>query len=404
MNKKIINHLVLFLFFSIPLFAQNVTPHWWLTLEYGKQRFRAGDYGNALLLFEDARRDRRAMYEKMERDLINFLSTREARVIGDSLDIIDQFSRDRYYTAVTAAFDELYYRIQRSSLNNSVTAALQAIGKLKNYPEAEYWIGEVYRVEGELSLALIQYRKAYEMRDLFENPGFGGELLYKISDILLVRQDYNEMQRVLNSIIDNTDTLWANANNARPENTSGLNSVSLSYNLASASFASQAMTRTLENDGINRFLELYRYNNTAVEKAHRRLGFFCAVTGRPMAQQHLMYAFLIQNTIIIEELARHQFDFRFTTLNENRENQARNLAELAQAISKNALLLSYIEEVEYYKTAYYLGASLFRNGKSTVVRNHFWEFLASQPQAGEWHNRAVLQLRNPQFEPIVENP
>ncbi|MCL2245360.1 MAG: hypothetical protein FWC03_12980 [Treponema sp.] len=393
--------LIILLSFSSPAFAQSAIPPW-LSLEYGKQKFRSGEYGNALMLFEDARRDRRSMYEKMERDLINFLSTREARVIGDSLDIIDQFTRDRYYTAVSAALDELYYRVSRQSLNNSALAALGAIGKLKDYPEAEYWIGEVYRVEGELSLALAQYRKTYAMRELFENQGFGTELQYKIAGILLVRQDYNEMQRVLNSIIDEHDTLWADARNAVPVNTGGLNSVSVSYNLASASFASQAMTRTLENEGINRFLELYRYNNAAVEEAHRRLGFFYAVTGRDTAQQHLMYAFLIQNTVIIEELVRHQFDFRFTTLNENRENQARNLTELSRAIGKNTILASYIEEVEYYKTAYYLGASLYK--KSPSIARSIWEFLGSQPQAGEWQSRAVLQLRNPQFEPIVENP
>jgi len=401
--KKIVNifALIIYLSFSAPLFAQTGIPPW-LSLEYGKQRFRVGDYGSALILFEDARRDRRAMYERMERDFINFLSTREVRVMGDSLDIIDQFSRERYYTAVSAALDELYYRVQRSSLNNSASAALQAIGKLKSYPEAEYWIGEVYRLEGELSLALAQYRKAYTMHELFENPGFGTELLYKISDVLLTKQDYNEMIRVLNSIIGSSDTLWTNANKVSPVSARGLNSVSVSYDLASASFASQAMTRTLESDGINRFLELYRYNNTDVEQAHRRLGFFYAVTGRDTAQQHLMYAFLIQNTVIIEELVRHQFDFRFTTLNENRENQARNLTELSRAIGKNTILASYIEEVEYYKTAYYLGASLYK--KSPSIARSIWEFLGSQPQAGEWQSRAVLQLRNPQFEPIVENP
>jgi hypothetical protein len=152
------------------------------------------------------------------------------------------------------------------------------------------------------------------------------------------------------------------------------------------------MTRTLETDGINRFLELYRYNNRTVEQAHRHLGFFYAVSGRPSAQQHLMYAFLIQNTVIIEEIFRRQFDFAFT-----------DLAALTELINRNPLLLQYVEEIEYYKTAYYLSASLYRNGRTSVARN-LWEFLASQPQAGEWHNRAIMQLRNPRLDPIVEMP
>ncbi|MDR0323211.1 MAG: hypothetical protein LBI12_02030 [Treponema sp.] len=372
--------LLFLLFFAVPLFAQNASQPWWLSLEQGKIKFRSRDYGDALMLFEDARRNRRAMYEQMERDLISFLSLNEVRRIGDSLEILEKYAKDRYHTAASAALEELFYRIPKASLNNSANAALNAIGKLKNYPEAEYWIGEVYRVEGELSLALSQFRRAYEMRESLEDPGFATALLYKISNILLTRREYNEMERTLLSIIAENDTLWASFRRSENDQTQ------------TSSFISQAMTRTLENDGIGRFMELYRYNNSAAEQAHRLLGFYYAASGRPSAQQHLMFAFLIQNTIIIEEVTRRQFDFTFT-----------DLAALAQEINRNSLLLSYVEETEYYRTIYYLSASLYRNGRTSAARN-FWEFLASQPQAGEWHNRAVMQIRNPLLEPIIELP
>jgi len=380
--------------FAAPLFSQPLANPWWLALELGKLSFRNGNYGDALLSFEDARRQRRSMYEQMERDMINFLSTREARLIGDSLETVERFTSDRYYTSVTAALNELYYRVPKASLNNSANMALTAMGKLKDYPEAEYWIGEIYRIEGELTLALSQYRRAYAMRELLEDLGFSVTLQYKISDILRIRQEYNEMERTLLSIIADLDTLWVNAEmreNAPAAGEAG-ETTPVPYAQASASFARSAMTRTLENDGINRFLELYRYNNRIVEQAHRLLGFYYTMSGRPSAQQHLMFAFLIQNTIIIEELRRRQFDFVFT-----------DLSSLAEEINKNALLLSYVNEVEYYKTVYYLGASLYRSGRITVA-NGFWSFLASQPQAGEWQSRAIVQLRSPQLEPIIERP
>ena len=400
MNRKFIkvNKSILIFFFlttfAVPLFAQPLASPWWLALEQGRTKFRIGDYGGALMSFEDARRQRRSMYEQMERDLINFLSTREARLIGDSLEIVERFTSDRHYTSVTAALDELYYRVPKTSLNNSASAALKAIGKLKDYPEAEYWIGEIYRIEGELTLALSQFRKAYAMRELLEDLGFGVTLQYKISDILKTRQEYNEMERVLLSIIADLDTLWANSEirESAPAAGETRGTTPVPYAQASASFARTAMTRTLENDGFNRFLELYRYNNGIVEQAHRLLGFYYTASGRPPAQQHLMFAFLIQNTIIIEEVRRRQFDFVFT-----------DLSALAEEINKNALLLSYVNEVEYYKTVYYLGASLYRSGRITVARS-FWNFLASQPQAGEWQLRAIVQLRSPQLEPIVEMP
>ncbi|MDR3019791.1 MAG: hypothetical protein LBU66_02685, partial [Treponema sp.] len=134
----------------------------------------------------------------------------------------------------------------------------------------------------------------------------------------------------------------------------------------------------------------YRYNNSIVEPAHRELGFYYAAFGRPLAQQHLTFAFLIQNTIIIEELIRRQFDFTFT-----------DLETLAQAMNKNPLLVSYVEEVEYYKTIYHLGMSLYWNGRQSVGRS-LWTFLSTQPQAGEWQRRAIMQLREPRMEAIAE--
>jgi len=371
--KKVIIFAV-FLAFTFPVFAQPAVPPWWLSLEYGKQRFRTQNYGDALLLFEDARRDRRAMYEQMERDLISLLSINEVRRIGDSLDRVERYSVDRRYNAAFAALQELYHRVPKSSFNNSASSALAAFDKLKNYPEAEYWIGEVYRVEGELGLALAQYRKAYSMRDVLEDPGFSVSLQYNIASILMTRQEYTEMERVYLSIISENDSQWASSSDA------------------SISFARSSMTRTLTEHGINRFLELYRYNNGTVEQAHRLLGFYYAAQGRTSAEQHLMFAFLIHNTVIIEELRRNQFDFTFTTFD-----------VLLQEINKNRLLLNYIDEIEYFKTIYYFGASLYRNGKAAIART-VWSILASAPQAGEWHNRAVSQLRNPRPDPIVEMP
>jgi len=407
----IINSLILFILFSRPVFSQTEELPWWLSLELGKQMFRSGIYGSALLSFEDARRNRHAMYEQMEKDFINLLSIREVRRIGDALDWVERFSYERHYTAASAALNELFYRVPKESLNNSALAALAAIGGLKNYPEAEYWIGEVYRAEGELNLALEQYRKAYGMRDLFEDQGFATALLYKITGILMIKQEYSEMTNILLSIINNNDTLWINAElkdgniagasgNGSPNllelqssaKRDGSSDTRVPYEQASASFARKAMTNTLEKDGVNRFLELYRYNNGKVEQAHRLLGFYYLVSGRDLAQQHLMFAFLIQNTVIMEEIKRSKFDFTFTSL-----------SVLAEEINKNNLLLSYVNEVEYYKTAYYLGVSLLSGGKSSIARN-FWDFLASVPQAGEWHKRAVSQRQNPALEPILEKP
>jgi tetratricopeptide (TPR) repeat protein len=373
---KVFSVILLWLFCSTLVFAQgsDAQRDWWYTLERGKQMFRQGDYGNALLAFDDARRQRLAMYERLERYLIDFLSIREVRRVGDSLDLIERYIRERRYANAGEALEELYYRIPRESLNNSAAAALTALGTLKDYPEAEYWIGETYLIEGELSLAQAQFQKTLALKATLENPGFATDLLYKIAAILRVRQEYNEMERVLISILG-TDSLW------------------LGTGTGNATFEKQSLTRTLENNGINRFLTLYRYRSIEAVQAHRLLGSYYYSSGRySRAQEHFMFAFLVQNTVIIDEIIRNRYDFSFTSLE-----------ALSPEINRYPILTDYAETNEYFKTAYYLAASLYGNGKTAAARE-IWNFLLAQNHAGEWQSRSLAQIRSPRIERPLEMP
>ena len=350
---------------------------WWYTLEQGKLLFRKGSYGDALLTFEDARRQRIAQYTRMEEDFIFLLSIPEVRRLGDSLEFVERFINERLYTAAAAALNELYYRVPKDSLNGSVSLALEKFDLLKGYPEAEYWLGETYRVEGELGLALRQYEKAWNERELLETPGFEIEILYKITELHRIRGNYQEMERRANEIIEGVganglprDSLWAVSSQG------------------SSNQIRAAMLRILENEGVNRFLTLYRHNNTDTERAHRLLGFFYYSSSRyTQAMEHLMFAFLIQNSVLIEEIIRRDYDYTFSTLE--------NLMTLVQ---RRPELAAFIEETEYYRTIYYLATALYASGKTRPAAQ-LWAFLASSSNAGEWGNRAK---RNPT--PYIERP
>jgi tetratricopeptide (TPR) repeat protein len=377
--KRAICFSFLLAFILGPAFGQTGgTRPYWYTLERGKLHFRNGEYGEALTAFEEAQDQRRAMYTRMEQDLITLLSLPEVRRMGDSLELIEPYIAERGLVDARAALDELYYRASRDSLRITIEGppsgmrALEAIGRFKDFPEAEYWIGEAYRVEGELGIALKQYEKAYEQRSRLETPGFDLEILYKIADTHRLRREYTAMEKRLLEIVQR-DTLWS-------EN--------------SSSFVRSAMMRTLENDGVGRFLTLYRFDNQDVERAHRLLGLYYHAVGRyDPGVQHLLFAFLIQNSVLIEEIIRTQFDFSFTTLD-----------ALIAETPHRPVLRAYIEEVEYYKTIYYLGAALYGTGRLPPARE-LWSFLSLQgAAAGEWSVRGAAQLRSPFLERALEMP
>jgi tetratricopeptide (TPR) repeat protein len=379
MNKTrfLVPLIILLILATLPatggLYAQEQEPRpFWYTLERGKEYFQGGDYGDALIAFEEARDQRREMYTRMEQSLIDLLSIPEVRRLGNSLARVEMYISERNQLNAQAALAELYYRVPKDSLQDSAQTALTTIGGFKDFPDAEYWIGEVYRVEGEYGIALKQYQKAYDQRDLLQNPGFEVEILYKMAAIHRMIQEYNEMEELYQEILTR-DTLWS-------ENAS--------------SYTRTAMMRTLVNNGVNRFLTLYRYNNQPMERAHRELGFYYLASGRHnRAVEHLLFSFLIQTTVIIEEIIRNQYDFTFSAL-EPMINETR----------RNNRLLDYIDEVEYYKTIFYLGSSLYGSGSLSAARE-LWTFLSrSSTVSGEWRARAGDQLTRPTLEAVIEMP
>jgi tetratricopeptide (TPR) repeat protein len=367
------------LFIIVSVFALAQQQPWWYTLEQGKLHFRGGAYGNALMAFEDARRERLAQYTRMEQDMIRLLSLPEVRRLGDSLELVERYIAERNQAEAAAALAELYYRFPKPSLGGSARRVLEELDRLKSYPEADYWLGETYRAEGELVLALGQYKKAWDKRALLETPGFDVEILYKIAELHRLRREYQEMEERANEIVNAArpdgapwDSFWAGSGRTTLR---------------------AAMSRILENEGVNRFLTLYRYNNTLTEKAHRLLGFYYYVSSRhPLAVEHLMFAFLVQNTILLDEITRRQYDYTFTDLN--------NLMEAALLRPE---LVIYLDETEYFRTVYYLASALYATGRMLPARQ-LWSFLAGRSEAGEWRGRSAGQLRNPYIDRAVEMP
>jgi tetratricopeptide (TPR) repeat protein len=349
---------------------------WWYTLERGKLLFRQGEYGAALLAFEDARRQRQDQYAGMEKDLINFLSIPEVRRLGDSLTVLESYIRERSHLDAEVALRELYYRVPRENLRDSALLALEELGKFKVYPEAEYWIGETYRLEGELNLALGQYAKALAQSAQLEAPGFELDLLYKIADIHRLRQEHKLMEETLLKIVE--------GNNVRGEPWDPLWSGNAG---TSGQFARNSMARTLENSGPARFLVMYRYNNGPVEQAHRLLGLYYYASNRyDRAVEHLMFAFLIQNTILIEEVQRSRYDFTFESLE-----------ALLDALERRDDLLAFIEKTEYYRCTYFLGSALYGIYRVPAARE-LWTFLSRRDRIGSWQGRALAQLQRPSVE------
>lgn len=344
---------------------------YWYTLEQGKQLFRGGDYGNALLKFQDAKLQRKELYNSFREKLIQLLSRPDLLPLGDALDKVEGYVALKKIDDGQKILPQLFRILPKEGLKNSCKEALAQLITIQAYPEAEYWIGEVFRVEGELNLAIGQYKLAYSLKELLEVPNFSIQILYRLSDIYVIKKQYLDMENSLTEILKQ-DALWTDT---------------------AKSYMRTIMLRTLEEKGIDSFLTLYRYDNGLMEQAHRQLGMYYYTTGRhPRAVEHLAFAFLIQTTTLIESQKRRQFDYTFTTFK-----------DLLSAVAKKPELTDYAKQVEYYRTLYYLGAALYAVGVQSTAME-VWKNLETQKEAGEWRDRSISQIKHPHVEAVQEKP
>ena len=377
MKQRAVVLLVLSVLFinlaGLPIDAQNVQEPYWLLLERGKQYYRSKEYGKALIAFEDAKRNKDEMYLRMQKDFIEFLSADEVRRLGDSISKISLYLKDKPNKRISDIIAEVQFNFSDSVIQDSAKKIISLFDIMRLYPEAEYWIGEVYHEEGEATIALQQYTRALSQQMIVEPNEFTTQIRYRIAEMYHILDNYPNYEKMLIEIVSK-DSLWNG--DARSE-----------------AFIKTAMFKTLTQDGVNRFLVLYRHDNTQVEHAHRLLGFYYYATGRyDKAVEHLTYAFLIQNTILIKEYQIREYGYIF-----------KDYAQLINGVARYSDLETYMQDVDYYKTNYYLAAALYATGQRTTAF-YLWTILTKINRAGEWQIRSQLQIKKPYIEPVNERP
>jgi len=356
---------------SACILSVSAQDQYWMLLEKGKSLFRDKMYGDALLLFEDAVRARKDLFTKSRENLIVALSFSEIRSKADDLAAVEKVLEEKKLEEAEKILAMLYKLVPRDSFGNSVKAVLDKLKAMQVYPEGEYWIGEIFRVEGETSIALQQYQKALDNKTLFEIPDDARQLMYRMADVQSLRREYVGMEESLSGILAD-DELWSSPSRA---------------------FTRTAMERTLLNDGLDRFLTLYRHHAPFAYRAHRDLGVYYYRTGRhDRASRHLMFAFLIAATILLDELRYNDIEFLFSTFSES----------LAAAL-KNEATNAYMVSNEFSMTMYYFASALFANGQRKIA-NELWGSIPASLDNGEWRSRAQRQLKSPFIEPTTAVP
>jgi tetratricopeptide (TPR) repeat protein len=233
-------------------------------------------------------------------------------------------------------------------------------------PEAEAAIGDIYREEGEIALAVRQYTRAYNLRNALVVPEEKYDILYRWAGLCEDQQLYNDMESRLQLIV--ADDRW---------NTSEQLPIQVERNFV--------------EKGLDHVLSLYRFDSRFATDAHSRLGWFYYRTGRyPQAVRHLLYAVILQVTDVAEFLRQKDTDVVVDSL-----------ASFFSHVLRDRDARSWLETSTFSSDVYYLSAAAWELGHPLRAQAA-WRILANVKETGKYADLSRRQLAKPFREPFLE--
>ncbi len=357
---------------AAPIVAQSSQPAW-LSLELGKRAYADKDFGAALVHFDRALMIRRDAFTSAAVRLDQGLDSKAAREAGDSIEavlsslaredfiqrdyarlaagrrpgdsgLLEDLRRERISDSHRALVEVLLLVIEYRSLGelgDSIERLRECVRLLALYPEAEYWKGRLFFIEGELALAELQYERAYGMREALEVPGEAYSILYAMAELYEVRSEYVAWENVMLRVIEGLD--------------SGVDR-----------YLEEAMLATLTEQGFNRFMTLYRLDDSYSKSAHASLAAFYLERGRAAAPRHAAIAVNMILSRAIAMLKARDGDYVWTDL--------QNF--MARALGRRDVM-AYLDETGFAANLFTLADALYVAGARAPALM-LWGVIADQ--------------------------
>ncbi len=302
----------------------------WLSLERGKRAFAEKDFGTAIVEFDRAIATRRESFTAAAGRLDQALqskavkngrsSIQESLAIFASEDFI-QRDLDRIAAKYGSSTKSMLQALRKDRISDSHRAFIEVlllvleykpieelgdsiqrlrleVDRLARYPEAEYWKGRVFFVEGELSIAEAQYMRAFDMSASLEIPDERFTILYSMAELHGAKNDFVAWENVLKSIVSgNGDKTGSSAGD-----------------WAIDPYIREAMMKTLVDFGFDRFMTLYRIAPSYTLPANAALAGFYLERGRAASSMHAAIAVNMTMTRAIAMMQARDEDYSWQGL------------------------------------------------------------------------------------------
>lgn len=361
MKKQFLSFVFLFIFASFyPLFSQsNFNSNYVKSLREATICFENKDYGKALILAENAIREKKEQHTKEVEKLERTLASREVRKAGDDLSKVLKALYERDENDIANIIEFYISKKGKTFFNNSVKSMIEYIKTLKEYPEAKKLIGDIYKIEGEFTLAQDFYLQALEYSDVLNVNDEKYTILYLLADISRLLADDNSYEtRLLN--IASTQSL--------EKRNILVNSMS-------------SLIKKDKKDTINKFFDMYRFDDYYSLNAYCQLAEFY--------KEKALYDKALGFSALAVITGFSKMDYVISKRDLTYEYK--DLASFLEDVSNHYDLVEWADQNNIWKS-FDLLCEISNLCGSTVFSSDLLKVLARYCPSEYWRNSAVIKL------------
>lgn len=364
----------------------NAEADYFLTLRYAQNAFENGDYGKALSLAEKAKDERIKVVESELKILEQTQKIAAVRKAGDSLDDIMSELRQRNQAKAIDVIENYVEKYGKDRFSGKYSVLKDFIIRTKNFPESDFLIGKIYRLEGETSVAEDYMNKAYDKKDILNVPDLKYDILYELAEISKDKHDNDGYERYFKNILKD-DKYYAdeepkdaktavNAAKASKDKADIENSKNI-HNKRAYMNSIVRLIKTNRADSVEKFFLMYRNDSDISTKALAGLSDFYFKQGQNEKALRCSALGCITALTKIEEILKDRLtDYSYTSFADLLKN-ASAYSDVVSWGNKNGIWQMYFNFAEIANSC---GCKNFAQELFSILKDY-------EPES-YWRNRA----------------
>ncbi len=159
--------------------------------------FEDNDYPKAFKLTQDAKDKRQSESNYVVYTLETALRKPSAQRVGKDIEQLLWYFRDRQNYEVISILEYVLADYSLEYFDYSIDNVVTHLKDASNFPEADFLLGKLYFIEGELEIAENFFISAYENRELLDIDGVQYDILYSMAELYDVQSKDNALEEVL---------------------------------------------------------------------------------------------------------------------------------------------------------------------------------------------------------------